>query len=77
MDFGFFKNIQIRENMKLQLRSEFYNVFNHANMFVNGSAAEVNNCTVSNPVTQDCITRGVPSFKDGRRQVQFAVKFIF
>jgi hypothetical protein len=77
MDFGLFKNVTIRENMKLQFRSEFYNVFNHANMFVNGSAAEVNNCTVSNPTTGDCITRGVPSFKDGRRQVQFAVKFIF
>ena len=64
MDFGLFKNIHIRENMRIQLRGEFYNVFNHANMFVDGASAEVN----------EGLIRG---FKDGRRNVQLAAKFIF
>ena len=64
VDFGLFKNIHVRENMRLQIRGEFYNVFNHANMFVDGASAEVN----------EGLIRG---FKDGRRNVQLAVKFIF
>jgi len=64
MDFALFKNIKFRENMRVQLRSEFYNVFNHANMFVDGASAEVN----------EGLIRG---FKDGRRNIQFAAKFIF
>jgi hypothetical protein len=64
VDFGLFKNFKIRENMRIQLRGEFYNVFNHANMFVDGASAEVN----------EGLIRG---FKDGRRNVQLAVKFIF
>lgn len=63
-DFALFKNIRFSENMRLQLRGEFYNVFNHANMFVDGASAEVN----------EGLIRG---FKDGRRNVQLAVKFIF
>jgi len=63
-DFGLFKNIHLRENMRVQIRGEFYNIFNHANMFVDGSSAEVN----------EGLIRG---FKDGRRNVQLAVKFIF
>ncbi len=64
VDFGLFKNIRLRENMRLQIRGEFYNVFNHANMFVDGASAEVN----------EGLIRG---FKDGRRNVQLAAKFIF
>ena len=64
MDFGLFKNIHITENTRIQLRGEFYNLFNHANMFVDGASAEVN----------EGLIRG---FKDGRRNVQLAAKFIF
>jgi hypothetical protein len=64
VDFGLFKNFNIRENMRIQLRGELYNVFNHANMFVDGASAEVN----------EGLVRG---FKDGRRNIQLAVKFIF
>jgi hypothetical protein len=59
-----YKNIPLTENTRIQLRGEMYNVFNHANMFVDGSSAEVN----------EGLIRG---FKDGRRNVQLAVKFIF
>ncbi|MGI8835427.1 MAG: carboxypeptidase regulatory-like domain-containing protein [Pyrinomonadaceae bacterium] len=64
VDFATFKNFHITENTRLQLRGEFYNVFNHANMFVDGASSDV--------------TEGqVTGFKDGRRNVQLAVKFIF
>ena len=64
MDFALFKNIQITEGTKLQLRGEAYNVFNHPNMFVDGASAEVN----------EGLIRGL---KDGRRHIQLAVKYIF
>ena len=64
VDFGLYKMFQLRENLKLQIRGEFYNAFNHANMFVDGASAEVN-------------TGFVPGFKDGRRNIQLAAKIIF
>jgi hypothetical protein len=64
VDFGLYKNIRFTESVHLQLRGEFYNVFNHANMFVDGASAEVN----------EGLIRG---FKDGRRNIQLAAKFIF
>lgn len=64
VDFGLYKNVRFGERYSLQLRGELYNVFNHANMFVDGASAEVNEGRVS-------------GFKDGRRHVQLAAKFIF
>ena len=64
VDFATFKNFQLRENVRLQFRAEFYNVFNHANMFVDGASAEVNEGQVT-------------GLKDGRRNVQLAAKIIF
>lgn len=64
LDFGIYKNVQVRENVRLQLRGELYNALNHANMFVDGSSAEVNSGYIT-------------GFKDGRRNVQLAVKLIF
>ena len=64
VDFATFKNFNITEGVRLQLRGEFYNVFNHANMFVDGASAEVN----------EGLIRG---FKDGRRNIQLAAKIIF
>ena len=63
-DMGLYKNISFGERYKLQLRVEAYNVFNHANLFVDVGRAEV--------------AEGViPAFKSGRRNVQFAAKFSF
>jgi outer membrane receptor protein involved in Fe transport len=64
VDLGVYKNIGITEGTHLQLRAEMYNAFNHANMFVDGASAEVNEGLIA-------------GFKDGRRNVQLALKFIF
>ncbi|HYP54283.1 MAG TPA: TonB-dependent receptor [Pyrinomonadaceae bacterium] len=72
VDAGLYKRIPIGENYSLQLRFEAFNVFNHANLFVNP-----NNLDAS---STDVITaqRGVfPSGNVERRNVQLAAKFIF
>jgi hypothetical protein len=64
LDFGLFKSFRITEGKSLQLRGEAYNLFNHANLFVLGSTAEVNEGFVSGQ-------------RSGRRHIQLAAKFIF
>jgi hypothetical protein len=64
LDAALYKNFHITEQMRIQLRLETYNTFNHANLFVSGGEAEVSNGFV-------------PASFDGRRNVQLAAKFIF
>jgi len=65
MDFSLFKNFQITERVKLQFRSEMFNIFNHAQF-------DLPNSSVGNP-NAGIITAlaGVP------RQVQFALRLTF
>jgi len=65
LDGGIYKNVTFSERYGMQLRAEFYNVFNHANLFVNDGATDIS----TSPI--------VTAYKEGRRQVQLAVKFIF
>ncbi|HXF05262.1 MAG TPA: TonB-dependent receptor [Blastocatellia bacterium] len=65
LDLGLYKTTNITERFSLQFRAELYNAFNHANAFVLGSEADVS--------FQDVIR----TQKDGRRNVQFALKLIF
>ncbi len=79
VDMSFHKTISLTERYKIQFRGEVYNIFNHANLFINGGSAEVNNqCRQFDDITGFC-TRGgnVNAFKDGRRNVQLAIKFLF
>ena len=72
VDAGLYKRIRLGENYSLQLRLEAFNVFNHANLFINP-----NNLDAS---STDAITaqRGVfPSGNVERRNIQLAAKFIF
>ena len=41
LDFGVYKNFAITERVGLQFRGELFNLFNHANMFVIGTSADV------------------------------------
>ncbi len=65
LDVGIYKTTAITERFSLQFRAELYNAFNHANAFVLGSEADVSS------------TETIRTQKDGRRNVQFAVKLIF
>jgi outer membrane receptor protein involved in Fe transport len=64
VDGALYKNFQIKEGKRIQLRLETYNTLNHANLFISGGEAEVN-------------TGFVPASFFGRRNVQLAGKFIF
>ena len=65
LDAGLYKNFRITEGKTLQFRSEFYNLFNHPNLFLNGASTEISSSTL------------VEGFRNGRRNVQLALKFIF
>jgi hypothetical protein len=63
-DFGVYKRIRISEETNFQIRGEFYNIFNHANLFV-PNAVDISS------------TNFVPAFKRGARIIQIGGKFIF
>ncbi len=65
LDAGLYKRFKFTETMSLQLRAELYNLFNHANLFIIGSEADVSSGL------------SVPAFRSGRRDLQLAAKFIF
>jgi hypothetical protein len=66
LDLVLYKTFSFAERYRLQLRAEAFNVFNHANDFVNSSSIDI----ASFP-------EGVTVSKAGRRNIQFAVKFLF
>ncbi|HSB10324.1 MAG TPA: TonB-dependent receptor [Blastocatellia bacterium] len=77
MDGAAFKNFHLTENVKLQLRLEAYNVFNHANLFISGGEAEIQ---TGAPVDASGNFLGggfVPANFFGRRNIQLAGKIIF
>jgi outer membrane receptor protein involved in Fe transport len=73
IDMGIYKNFALKgEQYKLQFRAEFYNLLNHANLYVNGGSADVS--------SYDYVPayRGVTQNSGNeRRNIQFALKFIF
>ena len=76
IDFSMFKNIQIRENIKLQLRAEIFNIFNFINY-----AGLANNLQGSNLGTLGAtydVGFGAPGIGPGApRNVQLAAKILF
>ena len=72
VDMGLYKRIAFTEKYSMQLRLEAFNVFNHANLFINPGNLDASG---TNAITAQ---RGVfPSGNLERRNVQLAVKFIF
>ena len=65
LDFSLFKNIPIREQIKMEFRTEFFNILNHANFgnpgtsLDSGSFGQISSTTVN------------------ARLVQFALKLSF
>jgi hypothetical protein len=68
VDLGVYKRFRISEETSFQLRGEFYNVFNHANLFV-PFGVDIGSSAGSSDF--------VPAFKRGRRVIQLGAKFIF
>lgn len=77
LDFAVLKSTKIRENVNLQFRAEFFNIFNHTNLSLpimtlyTGTASATSTLgRVSNSgqILQDA----VPS-----REIQFGLKLIF
>ncbi len=66
LTMGIYKNFKLKkEGYSLQFRSEFYNMLNHANLYASVGSADISSQLY------------VPGYRDGRRNVQFALKFIF
>ncbi|MGA2264338.1 MAG: TonB-dependent receptor, partial [Acidobacteriota bacterium] len=69
VNLGLYKNFKLKkEGLGLQFRAEAYNLFNHANLYANVGAADISSTTY------------IPALKGAageRRNVQFALKFIF
>jgi hypothetical protein len=74
LDLNLMKQFAVRERLTIQLRAEFYNLFNHANLFVATEELDVSNRFRDGGPSEPVF---VPAFRDGRRQIQLAVKFIF
>jgi outer membrane receptor protein involved in Fe transport len=66
LNLGVYKNFKLTERFKLQFRSEFYNAFNHANLFLNGGNVDVSSGTGN-----------IGAFKDGLRNIQLAIRLEF
>lgn len=71
LDFAVHKSFKFTERVSLQLRGEAFNVFNHANLYVIGSAADVS----STQFIPAC--RGCTGTTQDRRNLQLAAKIIF
>jgi hypothetical protein len=64
-DMGFFKGFQLRERLRMEFRSEMYNIFNHTQLYsVDGNIS-------------DGPTFGLAQKARDPRQFQFALKFLF
>jgi hypothetical protein len=66
LDMGIYKNFALTERFKLQFRSEFYNIFNHANLFLNAGNVDVSSGAGN-----------IGAFKDGLRNIQLALRVSF
>lgn len=65
VDLALFKTFRVKEWVTMQFRGEVYNAFNHANLYVSGSETDISRYAY------------VPALRNGRRNIQFALRLIF
>lgn len=65
LDMGLAKTVTIKEKYQVQFFAEFFNIFNHSNLFLIGSQADVSSSNF------------VPAKRDGRRQIEFSLRVEF
>jgi len=78
----YFQNIAViknfplpKEGMQLQFRAEFYNLFNHSNLYINAGTPDVSSLSFTpSPGTQ--VPGVTASFKDNR-QIVLALKVMY
>jgi hypothetical protein len=77
-DMGLFKNFQIKESKKIQLRFNGYNFLNHPLWSFNGSNLNLHySQDATGKITMDAPLFGTVTTKQGHRVVQAAIKFFF
>jgi len=86
-DTGIYKDFAVTEKLKLQFRSEIYNLFNHSNLYIVFSNLDVGSFVPGAPLIVTAVrglrkdtTAYIHSVENGRienRNVQFALKLIF
>jgi hypothetical protein len=72
LDAGVYKNFRISESKSVQLRGEFFDLFNHSNLYLVGTQTDIS-ATDFIPAARGLRADGTQD----RRNVQLAVKFIF
>jgi hypothetical protein len=83
LDFSFFKQFQVTERVRMEFRSEFFNILNHPNFNAPGFGGNgVNSVSGSTNFTpgQDGTFGETASSRDGAyssREIQFALKVYF
>jgi outer membrane receptor protein involved in Fe transport len=78
INMNFYKNFKLTERFTMQFRGEFYNIFNHSNMYINGlnlDAAGLTSPYIQSEKGGVINYAGNPS--DERRNIQFALKLLF
>ena len=78
INMNFYKNFKLTERFNLQFRGEFYNIFNHHNMYVQGLNLDAS----SMPIPYVSAEKGgiygyAGQPTDERRNIQFALKLTF
>ncbi len=71
LDFGLYKDTKVTERVRVQLRVEVFNLFNHANLYVVGSSADLG---AGNAVSA-CY--GCTGSTYDRRHMQLGAKIVF
>jgi len=72
-DFSLFKDTKIKENLNLQFRAEFFNVFNHSNF----NSPLANNTLFNQDGSAVGGAGAFDSTSTSNREIQFALKLIF
>jgi hypothetical protein len=75
VDANLSKRFRFNDRYAIQLRFEVYNVFNHANLYINDASADISAGTAITAFKGFTNTAGVPG--DGQRRIQLGAKFEF
>jgi hypothetical protein len=76
-DLSIFKYFDITERMKVRFTSDFFNFFNHPNLFVAGGTNNIaDNPTDSVEVTRGGLFSNINNVEQ-HRNIQLALKFVF